>query len=108
MNTAFFKQYLGKNVVRWLGAAVLEHVRALGVGILILGMAAAIVLGISLFIFPPKGEEQVSAPPARRLSVETIDRLELWIEEVDAERGAGFPLPERPMFVVEDIPVENE
>jgi hypothetical protein len=88
----------------WASTLILERIRILGIFVLTVGLAAAVWLMLSLFVFESPAAVEVAAPGGRRLSGDTIDRLELWIEEVDAERKAGFPVPARPMFVIDDLP----
>lgn len=87
----------------WL---VLAHVRQTGVALLAIGLLLAVwLLWQAFFLGGEAGT--VSRTGERKLSVELIDRLELWIEEVDAERNAGLSLPARPVFVVDDPAVKE-
>lgn len=97
-----------KSAISWVRLVLLEHVKLVGVGVLILGLAVAVTLCVQVLVLPPTvTQDTPSATPTRRLSFEIIDQLELWIEEVDAEQKAGFPLPNRSLFVVEDVVVKE-
>lgn len=80
---------------------ILTHVKQTGLALLAVGLLFAVwLLGQTFFV---EGEApMVSRGGERRLATEVIDRLELWIEEVDAERKAGLALPARSLFVVDE------
>lgn len=104
--TAVRARHFTHAFLRLFHVAILEHVRPMGVILLAAGLGGALWLVVQLLLLQPAGQELTSAPVEKRLSVETIDRLEFWIEEVDAERNSGFPAPPRPLFVIEDLPAE--
>jgi hypothetical protein len=88
---------------------VLEKFRVVGMVALGLGLAGVVTGAALLFWFSP-AESPGGMPRTRERGLDTalIDQLELWIEEIDAQRQAGLPLPARPVFVIEDIPVIAE
>lgn len=80
---------------------VLVYAKQTGMACLAIGLLLAVWFLAQAFFFV-RESPPVSRAAERTLSVELIDRLELWIEDVDAERKAGLSLPARPVFVVDD------
>lgn len=87
---------------------ILQDVRWLGIGILLMGLFLIGGLIVRLFVLPPEPATLPALFPERRLNTTVIDTLELWIEEVEDVRRAGLKLPARSVFVVEDIKLEDE
>lgn len=87
---------------RWL---ILTHTRYMGTGLLAGGLILAVLLLLQAFFWEVP-LAPVSTPADRRLSLELIDRLELWIEAVEDERREGIRLPARSLFVIDDPIVE--
>lgn len=101
LSAADVRRALERPLMRLPAWLVLAHVRQTGVALLAIGLLLAVwLLAQALFL---GGEAPVVSRAAERaLSVELIDRLELWIEDVDAERKAGLSLPARSLFIVDD------
>lgn len=100
-NVADARRALTSRLARLPAWLVLLHVKQAGVAFLAVGMLLAVWLLLQAFFFE-EAVPTVSRAGERKLSVELIDRLELWIEEVDAERKRGLTLPARALFVVDD------
>lgn len=97
---------LGKRLLRSIRAIpqwiLLDH--ASGVGMLILGVSAAISLGlvVAILLVPPEEGQISQGDLPQNLAVEKIDRLTAWFEVVQRERESGLQLPTRELFVRED------
>lgn len=96
-------------VLRWLlTKVVLEKARVTGALILVVGLTGVLLVAIWAVWAPAPREVTGGVQPVERgLNTALIDELELWIEEVDGERRAGLTLPDRPVFVTDDLKVED-
>lgn len=79
---------------------LLVHGSRLAMLVLAVGLLLSVWLLVQISYF--EGTTVPLAEPERKLSTSAIDRLELWIEEVETERQTGLSLPPRPLFVVDD------
>lgn len=90
---------------RLLQHIILEKFKVVGMALLGLGLVGVVAAFVVLIWLAPRAiSVEPLAQPERGLNVAFIDELELWIEEVEAGRRAGLPLPPRPMFVIDDLP----
>lgn len=88
---------------------VLEKARVTGVLILVVGLTAALLTAVWAVWAPALGEVPGGGQPVERgLNTVLIDKLELWIEEVDGQRRTGLALPARPVFITDDLKLDNE
>lgn len=69
------------------------------------GMLAILVMGILLFFRSPSAAELHTTSSARTLSTESIDELELWVEERHNAYEEGLTISGRQYFVEpSDVP----
>lgn len=90
----------------WL---IVKNVKVTGVAILVLGLLAVAATGVYLVWFLKSAPVTAEMKPVERsLNTALIDDLELWIEQVDAERRQGVVLPSQPLFVADDLKLVSE
>lgn len=88
----------------WVRRLLLERAPVVGALVLGLGLFGIAALTGQLFLVDFSGMKKIPGQEADKLlKVELIDQLEFWIEEVDAERQKGLPVPSRPLFASEEI-----
>ncbi len=95
--------------LRWLvSQIILEKAAITGALIIVIGLIGVLLTAVTVIWFPapdelPSGSGGVSPG----LNTVLIDQLELWIEEVDGQKRAGLALPDRAVFVTDDLKVED-
>ena len=95
-----------RSVWYWL---IVRNVKLTGMVIFIVGLLVVLTTGAYLVWFlraKPVAPEMKTAE--RGLNTAIIDRLELWIEQVDGQRREGIVLPSQPLFVADDLKLVPE